>query len=40
MHLRKQSRAAFGLILLLQLATSFGAIAVLTRMGPAIAVVA
>lgn len=40
MHLRKQSRAAFGLILVLQLATSFGAIALLTRMGPAIAVVA
>lgn len=40
MHLRKQSRAVFGLILTLQLATSFGAIALLTRMGPAIAVVA
>jgi methyl-accepting chemotaxis protein len=39
MHLRKQSRAVFGLILTLQLATSFGAIALLTRMGPAIAVV-
>jgi microcystin degradation protein MlrC len=39
MHLRKQSRAVFGLILALQLATSFGAIALLTRMGPAIAVV-
>jgi len=39
MHLRKQSRAAFGLILLLQLATSFGAISLLTRMGPAIAIV-
>ena len=40
MHLRKQSRAFFGLIVVLQLATSFGAIALLTRMGPAIAVVA
>lgn len=40
MHLRKQSRAVFGLILVLQLATSFGAIALLTRMGPAIATVA
>lgn len=40
MHLRKQSRAVFGIILALQLATSFGAIALLTRMGPAIAVVA
>ena len=39
MHLRKQSRAVFGLVLALQLATSFGAIALLTRMGPAIAVV-
>ena len=39
MHLRKQSRAVFGLILALQLATSFGVIALLTRMGPAIAVV-
>ncbi len=39
MHLRKQSRAVFGLILVLQLATSFGAIALLTRMGPAIAIV-
>ncbi len=40
MHLRKQSRTAFGLILSLQLATSFGAIALLSRMGPAIAKVA
>jgi hypothetical protein len=39
MHLRKQSRTVFGLILVLQLATSFGAIALLTRMGPAIATV-
>lgn len=40
MQLRKQSRTVFALIIALQLATSFGAIALLTRMGPAIATVA
>ncbi|MCB9382968.1 MAG: hypothetical protein H6509_00015 [Bryobacterales bacterium] len=40
MHLRKEFRIAFGLIFGLQLATAFGAIAVLDRMGPAIAQVA
>lgn len=41
MHtLGKQSRRVFGVIVALQLATSFGAIALLTRMGPAIARVA
>lgn len=41
MHgLRRQSRRVFGIIVVLQLATSFGAIALLMRMGPAIARVA
>lgn len=40
MRLRKEFRIAFGLIFGLQLATAFGAIAVLDRMGPAIARVA
>jgi hypothetical protein len=40
MQLRKEFRIAFGLIFGLQLATAFGAIALLTRMGPAIARVA
>lgn len=38
--LQRQSRTVFGLIIALQLATSFGAIALLARMGPAIARVA
>jgi len=38
--LRRQTRRVFGIIVVLQLATSFGAIALLTRMGPAIARVA
>jgi hypothetical protein len=37
MQLRREFRIAFGLIFGLQLATAFGAIALLTRMGPAIA---
>ena len=40
MQLRREFRIAFGLIFGLQLATAFGAIALLTRMGPAIARVA
>ncbi|MBI1353920.1 MAG: hypothetical protein GC160_06205 [Acidobacteria bacterium] len=40
MALRRQSRTVFLLILAVQLATSFGAIALLSRMGPAIANVA
>jgi len=40
MHLRRQTRSVFGFIIALQLATSFGAIALLTRMGPVIATVA
>lgn len=40
MHeLRRESRNIFGIILAFQLATSFGAIALLARMGPAIATV-
>lgn len=38
--LQRQSRTVFGVILALQLGTSFGAIALLARMGPAIARVA
>ena len=37
MQLRREFRIAFGLIFGLQLATAFGAIALLTRMGPAVA---
>ena len=40
MDLRRQSRSVFSLILGVQLATAFGAIALLSRMGPAIARVA
>ena len=36
MQLRREFRIAFGIIFGLQLATAFGAIALLTRMGPAI----
>lgn len=39
-HLRRQTRRVFGIVVAIQLATSFGAIFLLTRMGPAIATVA